>query len=257
MAKIPAKYIPGKFSLASWPAWIQMVVACLAGAFFGGYAASSAVLLKQEEAMERQLTSGAMDHFVRLGGEIIRQPEGRSPEGNPLIRRLGFYAIGDAFELQKAVFCGGTLPTAKELDFAPIGANQVGKGVVDGTLLRIVARNFPAIEYLDVSNCRVADLTAIQAMPNLKVLKLTNNPLEYAELQAFKQVKNVNELWIGWPDLNLEKDSLYRNPEVIKNLLKSVSEMPSLKKLYLYDIRLKDSDRKLLEGIEVINARMN
>ena len=257
MANIPAKYVPGKFSLASWPAWVQMVIACFMGALFGGYAASTAALSKQEEAMERQLTAGAMDQFIRLGGEIIRQPEGFTPEGSPLIRRLGFYAITDSFQLQKAIFCGGTLPVAKELDFAPIGVNKVGKGIIDGTLLRIVARNFPAIEYLDVSNCSVADLTAIQTMPNLRVLKLTNNPLEYAELQAFRQVKNVSELWIGWPDDTLDKDSLYRNPDVIQNMLRSVSEMPNLKKLYLYNIRLRESDRKLLDGIEVINARMN
>lgn len=256
MAKIPAKYMPGKFSLASWPAWIQMIVACFAGALFGGYAASRAAITKQEELVERQMISGAMDHFIRLGGEIIRQPEGVSPEGIPLIRRLGFYAIADRYVLQQSIFCGGTLTPVKELDFAPIGVNQVGKGIMDGTVLRVVARNFPSVEYLDLSHCRVTDLAAIQNMKNLRVLKIANNPLEYAELQSFKQLDQVSELWVGWPDEDLETDSLYRNTEVMKVMLKSISEMPNLKKLHLYNIRLRETERKLFDGVEIINVRM-
>lgn len=257
MAKIPAKYIPGKFSLASWPAWIQMIVACFAGALFGGYFASTTAISKQDEQVERQMISGSMDHFIRLGGEIIREPEGVSPEGVPLIRRLGFYAIADRYRLQQAIFCGGTLPVVKELDFAPIGVNKVGKGIVDGATLRVVGRNFPQLEYLDLSHCRVAKLGSIQNMKALKVLKVTNNPLEYAELQSFKQLDSVNELWVGWPDEALEADSLYRNKEVIQSMLKSISEMPALKKLHLYNIRLRETERKLLDGIEIINVRMS
>ena len=256
MAKIPAKYVPGKFSLASWPAWIQMIVACFAGALFGGYFASSVAVSKQEEMVERQMISGSMDHFIRLGGEIIREPEGVSPEGVPLIRRLGFYAMPDAYSLQQVIFCGGTLPVVKELDFAPIGVNKVGKGVVDEATLRVVGRNFPELEYLDLSHCRVAKLAPIQNMKTLKVLKITNNPLEYAELLAFKQLDSVSELWVGWPDESLEIDSLYRNKEVMQAMMKSISEMPGLKKLHLYNIRLRETERKLLEGIEIINVRM-
>jgi len=257
MAKIPAKYVPGKFSLASWPAWIQMIIACFAGALFGGYFASSAALSKQQEMIKRQMIAASMDHFVKLGGEVIRQPELISEIGLPQIRRLGFNAINNRFELQRAVFCGGSLPSVKELDFSPLGVNAVGAGIVDGTTLRVTARNFPEVEYLDVSHCSVADITAIRSMPKLKVLKITNNPLEYSEMQSFKQLDSVTELWIGWPDVNLDKDSIYRNMDVRLNLLKSISEMQNLKKLYLYDMRLRDAERKLLERFEVINTRMN
>jgi hypothetical protein len=218
---------------------------------------SEAAIAKQEEVVERQMISGSMDDLIRLGGEIIRQPDGISPEGVPLIRRLGFYAISDRYKLQQAIFCGGTLPVVKELDFSPIGINQVGKGIMEGTTLRVVARNFPSVEYLDLSHCRVADLAAIQNMKDLRVLKIANCPLEYAEMQSFKQLDHVSELWVGWPDESLEKDSLYRNAEVLKVMLKSISEMPSLKKLHLYNVRLRETERKLLEGIEIINVRMS
>ena len=256
MSKIPAHYLPGKFSLASWPAWIQMIVACFAGALFGGYAASTAAISKQEQSAQRQLAVGSMDHFIRLGGEIIRQPGVVSADGLPVIRRLGFYAIDNRYHLQQAVFCGAGFGDVRELDFSPIGVNRVGAGIVDGTILRVIGRNFPNVEYLDVSHCNVNDLAAIQNMKSLRVLKILNNPIEYAELQAFRQIDSVTELWIGWPAPDLASDSIYLNLDVRKAMLQSISEMKNLKKLYLYDMRLRDTDRKLLEGIEVINARL-
>ncbi|MFG0291168.1 MAG: leucine-rich repeat domain-containing protein [Rhodopirellula sp. JB044] len=257
MSKIPAKYIPGKFSLASWPAWIQMVVACFAGALFGGYAASSAAISKQEESAQRQLVSGAMDHFIRLGGEIIREPDAITKDGLPMIGKLGFYAIDSRYRLQQAIFCGGTFENVSKIDFAPIGANRVGAGILDANVLRVAARNFPQTEYLDVSHCDLTELAPIQNMKNVRVLKILNNPLEYSELQSFRQLDSVTELWVGWPDPKLESDSLYRNLDVRKTMLQSIADMKNLKKLYLFDMRLRESERKILEKLEVINARMN
>ncbi|WP_404310769.1 leucine-rich repeat domain-containing protein [Neorhodopirellula lusitana] len=233
-----------------------MIVACFAGSLFGGYAASTTAISKQEEMLNRQMLVDSMDHFIQLGGEIIRQPGVVTEDGVPAVRRLGFYAIDDREDLQKAIFCGGTLPGVKEIDFAPIGINSVGRGLMDGTVLRVVARNFPELEYLDVSHCRVEDLAAIQNMTKLRTLKIANNPLEYAELQSFRRLKNVAELWLGWPDERLDKDSLYRNPEVTKGMLKALSEMPNLKRLHLYSVRVRESERKMLEGVEIVNVRM-
>ncbi|MBB3208315.1 hypothetical protein FHS27_004143 [Rhodopirellula rubra] len=257
MSKIPAKYLPGKFSLASWPAWIQMVVACFAGALFGGYAASTAAISKQEQSAQRQMVSSSMDHFIKLGGEIIRQPDSVSDEGLPVISKLGFYAIESRYRLQQAIFCGGSFGDIRQLDFAPLGANKVGAGIVDGNVLKVIARNFPNVEYLDVSHCDVTELAPIQNMKNVHILKILNNPIEYAELQGFRQLDSVTELWVGWPDPKLDSDSLYRNLEVRKTMLQSIAEMKNLKKLYLFDMRLRESERKLLEKFEVINARMN
>ncbi|MCM2371209.1 leucine-rich repeat domain-containing protein [Aporhodopirellula aestuarii] len=257
MSKIPAKYMPGKFSLASWPAWIQMVVACFAGALFGGYAASTVAVSKHEQTTQRQMRSSMMDHFMKLGGEIIRKPDVVSTNGLPAINRLGFYAIDSRYRLQQAIFCGGSFEDVRQLDFAPIGANRVGAGIADGDTLKVVARNFPNVEYLDVSHCDVAELAPIQKMKNVRVLKIMNNPLEYAELQGFRHLDSVSELWVGWPDPKLDSDSLYRNLDVRKTMLQSIAEMKNLKKLYLFDMRLRETERKILESIEVINARMN
>ena len=255
---MPNAYSSSRFSVPSWPAWIQMIVACFAGSLAGGYFATKIAVSRSDESIRQQMELRSIDRFISLGGEVLRDGNNVSPTGMPALRGLGFYTIDSANDVRQAILYGGTLPGITQLHFAPFGVNRVGAGVTDINVLRFANRNFKNIEYLDVSNCRIEDASVIQPMVNLKRLRIGNNPLTKNGLEALNLLDSVVELWIGWPDRSLSTDSIYRSPDYRKTLVKALTEMDKLQKVHLYeDIKLTQAEREQLSKLEIEQAYMN
>ncbi|WP_417736596.1 leucine-rich repeat domain-containing protein [Rosistilla oblonga] len=251
-------YNPTRFSIPTWPAWAQMVVACFAGALAGGYISAKVAVSRSDESIRQQMEMRAIDRFVSLGGEVLRDGDKLSPVGMPALRGLGVYTIRSASDVRQAILYGGTLPGITQLHFAPFGVNRVGAGVTDGDVLRFANRNFKNVEYLDLSNCRIQDASVIQPMVDLKRLRLGNNPLTKNGVESLNLLDSVVELWIGWPDRTISPDSMYRSAELRKTLVKALTEMDKLQKVHLYDdIQLTQSEKAQLGELELVKAYMN
>ncbi|QDS90058.1 Leucine Rich repeats (2 copies) [Rosistilla ulvae] len=251
-------YSPTRFSIPSWPAWVQMIVACFAGSLAGGYMAAKVAVSRSDESIRQQMEMRSIDRFVSLGGEVLRDGDKLSSVGMPVLQGLGFYTIRSANDVRQAILYGGTLPGITQLHFAPFGVNRVGAGVTDGDVLRFANRNFKNVEYLDLSNCRIEDASVIQPMVNLKRLRLANNPLTKNGVESLNLLDSVVELWIGWPDRTISPDSMYRSAELRKTLVKALTEMDKLQKVHLYDdIQLTQSEKTQLGQLELVKAYMN
>ncbi len=247
-----------KFSVASWPAWIQMIVACFVGAMGGGYAASKLAISRSDQSIRQQMQMRSIDRFISLGGEVLRDGDQITDVGMPKLKGLGFYTIQNSDDVRQSILYGGTLPDITQLYFSPFGVNRVGAGVADNNIMRFVHRNFPDLEYLDISNCRVTDAHVLQPMTNLKRLKIGNNPLSETGIESLKLLDSITEIWVGWPDRTLDSNSIYRNKQVKTKLIQALLEMDRLQKVHLYDnLQLTASEKTQMGKFELVKAYMN
>jgi hypothetical protein len=249
---MPARVrLPAVAAKSGWQPWFQSFVTAIVGVLLGAYLVNNSLTQKIQRDHRHELVMNSWNHLVSAGVEVDFDRNKVSADGQLTYTGLHFYNVNTLGELRKAVIFSTLMPGITELDFRPKGDITVGCGVADDTVMQLVAKNYGALNVLDLTGTKVENLRTLLGM-KIQHLKVTNLPILPDQFEWLAQMDSISELWIGWPDRSLPKDSRYLSPVYKTKLLENLKKMKGLKVLHLHAMELTPKEQEQLGGIRVV-----